>query len=158
MKRLVQMFSVCLLLFCLASPVAAADAPKARPAGAPFLEHVHIYCQQLAPMVEFFEKAFDAQVTVRRKFGADDGAILDVGGGGVTLFIQQTKVTPGKADVVAYDHIGFTVVDIEASLKKVLAVPGVKLDREIQPSGTAKTAFVRGPEGIRAELIQRPKP
>ena len=156
MKLFAQLFSGCSLFLCLASLVAAADAPQARPAGAPFLEHVHLYCARLEPMLEFWTKAFDAQVTLRRKFGNEDGAVVNIGGG-VALFIQQTNVDAGKADVVAYDHIGLAVVDIEAALKKAVAAPGGKLDRGIQPSGASLTAFVRGPEGIRVELIQRPK-
>ncbi|MCL2124186.1 MAG: VOC family protein [Desulfovibrionaceae bacterium] len=156
MKRSAKSISACLLCLCLAFPAVAADAPQPRSADAPTLEHIHVYCTQLEPMIAFWTKAFDAQVTLRRKFGNDDGAVINVGP--VPLFIQQTNAEAGKSGAVAYDHVGLRVVDIEASLKQALAVPGAKLHRGIQPAGAAKTAFVTGPEGILIELVQRPKP
>ena len=155
MKRFSRISTVCLLCLCLAFPAVAADAPPTRPADAPALEHIHIYCTQLEPMIEFWTKAFDAQLTLRRKFGNDDGAVIHIGT--VPLFIQQMKVDANKPDIVGYDHLGLRVADIEASLKQALAAPGAKLHRGIQPAGAAKTAFVSGPEGILIELIQRPK-
>ena len=155
MKRLVPMTSACLLHFFLAFSAVAADAPQARPADAPTLEHIHIYCNQLEPMIEFWTKAFDAQVILRRKFGNDDGAVVNVGA--VPLFIQQTKVEAGKTGVVSYDHVALKVLDIEAALKHALAAPRAKLVRDIQPAGTSKTAFLSGSEGILIELVQRPK-
>jgi catechol 2,3-dioxygenase-like lactoylglutathione lyase family enzyme len=156
MKRFARILKACLLSFCLAFPSAAADAPQARPADAPVLAHIHLYCTQLEPMIDFFAKAFDAQLTLRRKFGNDDGAVMNLGAAPL-LYIQQIKVGEAKSDIAAYDHIGLNVGDVEAALKKALVAPGAKLDRGVGPSGKALTAFVRGPEGIRVELVQPPK-
>jgi catechol 2,3-dioxygenase-like lactoylglutathione lyase family enzyme len=156
MKRLALMISVCLLSF-LAIPAFAADAPQPRPADAPVLAHIHIYCNQLDPMIEFFVKGFDAQLIMRRKFGSDDGAVISMGA--APLYIQQSKVDAAKSGIVAYDHIGLNVGDIEAALKKAMSAPGAKLDKDIHAvgvGGTAKAAFVRGPEGIRVEMVQPP--
>ena len=155
MKRFTQMLGTCVLSLCLAFPAVAANAPQARPADAPTMEHVHLYCTQLEPMIEFWTKAFDAQVTQRRKFGNDEGAVINVGP--IPLFVQQMQLEAHKTQAVAYDHVALRVVDIEATLKQALAAPGAKLARGIQPAGTAKTAFVSGPEGIMVELVQRPK-
>ena len=156
MKHFSKTATVCLLCLCLAFPAIAADAPPARPADAPFIEHVHIYCTQLEPMVEFWIKAFDAQLVQRRKFGNDDGAVINIGGA-VPLFVQQMKVEANKSGIVGYDHVGLRVVDIEAAIKKAVDAAGGKLARGIQAAGAAKTAFVSGPEGILIELIERPK-
>ena len=159
MKRFAQMVGACLLLLCPAFPAAAADAPQARPANAPVLAHIHVYCTQLEPMIEFWVKAFDAQLVMRRKFGNDDGAVISVGA--VPLYVQQSGVAAGQSGIVAYDHVGLQVGDIEAALKKALAAPGAKLDRDIHAvgvGGKSKAAFVRGPEGIRIEMVQPPKP
>ena len=156
MRRFAQMASACLLCISLTCSAIAADTQQARPVDAPVLEHIHIYCAQLEPMIEFLTKAFDAQVVVRRKFGNDDGAVINMGA--VPLFIQQQATfEAGKAGAASYDHIGLRVIDIEASIKKATDAPGGKLVRGIQPAGAAKTAFVSGPEGLLIELIQRPK-
>jgi catechol 2,3-dioxygenase-like lactoylglutathione lyase family enzyme len=155
MKRFILMITC--LLICLALPAVAADAPQPRPADAPVLAHIHIYCNQLEPMIDFFVKGFDAQLVTRRKFGNDDGAVISMGA--APLYIQQSKVDAAKSGVVAYDHIGLNVGNIEVALKKAVAAPGAKLDRDIHAvgiAGTAKAAFVRGPEGIRVELVQPP--
>ena len=156
MKNFAMMITY--VLICLALPAAAADTPQPRPADAPVLAHIHIYCNQLEPMIEFFVKGFDAQLVMRRKFGNDDGAVVSMGA--APLYIQQSKVDAAKSGIVSYEHIGLNVGDIEAALKKAVAAPGAKLDRDIQAAGvggTAKAAFVRGPEGIRVELVQPPK-
>ena len=156
MNRFALMMT-CVLL-CLALPALAAETPQARPADAPVLAHIHIYCNQLDPMIEFFVKGFDAQLVMRRKFGSDDGAVVSMGA--APLYIQQSKVDAAKSGIVSYDHIGLNVGDIEAALKKAVAAPGATLDRDIHAvgvGGTAKAAFVRGPEGIRVELVQPPK-
>jgi len=158
MKHFAQTTGTCLLLLCLAFPAAAADAPPQRPDGAPVLAHIHIYCNRLEPMIEFWIKAFDAHLILRRKFGNDDGAVLDIGT--VPLYIQQSQVNAGKAGIAAYDHIGLRVGDIEAALKKSLAAPEAKLDKDIHAvgvEGKSKAAFVRGPEGILVELVQPPR-
>ena len=155
MRNFTQMLGACLLLLCLAFPAVAADAPQARPADAPTLDHIHIYCARLEPMIEFWTKAFDAQLIQRRKFGNDDGAVLNIGA--APLFIQQTTIEAGKTGAAPYDHVGLRVPDIEAAVKKAVDAPGGKLARGIQPAGAAQTAFVSGPEGIRIELLQRPK-
>ena len=155
MKRFALMIAC--LPFCLVLPALAADAPQPRPADAPVLAHIHVYCNQLEPMIEFFVKGFDAQLVMRRKFGSDEGAVISMGA--APLYIQQSKVNAAKSGIVAYDHIGLNVLDVAVALKKALSAPGAKLDRDIHAvgvAGTAKAAFVRGPEGIRVELVQPP--
>ena len=133
--------------------------PKAEAVNAPTLAHIHIYCTRLEPMIAFWIEAFDAKLTLRRTFGADDGAVMHIGA--IPLYIQQTNVDAGQSAIVSYDHIAMRVDNIEAALKKAAGASGAKLDRGIQPSiqpssGVAQTAFVRGPEGIRVELVQPP--
>ena len=157
MKRLILMIT-CLLLYPV-FPAVAADTPQPRPADAPSLVHIHLYCNQLEPMIKFFTEGFDAQLTLRRKFDEDDGVVLNLGTPPL-LYIQQTKVDAAKSGIAAYDHIGFNVGDIEVALKKAMSAPGATLDRGIQAGGLggkSKTAFVRGPEGIKVELVQPPK-
>jgi len=107
-------------------------------------------------MIDFFVKGFDAQVTMRRKFGDnDDGAVLSMGA--IPLYVEQTKVAAGKGNIAAYDHIGFYVNDLDSALKKALAAPGVTLDTAVRPAGVdgkGKAVYVRGPEGIRVEIVQ----
>ena len=144
---------------CPVLPAVAADAPHPRPADAPVFVHLHLYCNQLEPMIKFFVEGFGAQLTMRRKFDEDDGAVLSLGTTPL-LYIQQTKVDAAKSGIAAYDHIGFNVGDIEAALEKAMSAPGAALGRGIQAGGLggkSKTAFVRGPEGIRVELVQPPK-
>lgn len=140
------------MTFCLYLPARAGEL-EARPTGAPVLAHIHLYCNKLEPMVEFFVKTFDGQVALRRKFAENDGAVLNLGSP-TLLYIQQIAVGESRRDIVAYDHIAFNVTDVEAALKKALAAPGASLGRAIAPSGTSLTAFVAAPEGLRVELVQ----
>ena len=123
---------------------------KTEAADAPALAHIHLYCTRLEPMIEFWIKAFDAQLVLRRKFGNDEGAVMGIGA--IPLYVQQITVDAAKPGIVSYDHIALRVSNIETALQKAMAAPGATLDRGIQASiqpssGAAQTAFVRGPKG-----------
>lgn len=152
MKRIFSIAVLCLLTLSIALPAPSGEKAE-RPADAPVLAHIHLYCNELEPMVEFFTKAFDGEVALRRKFGQSDGAVLNLGSS-TLLYLQQIEVGPSQRNIAAYDHIAFNVKDVEKALEKALAAPGASLGREIAPSGTSLTAFVMGPEGLRVELVQ----
>lgn len=144
--------AACLLALFLALPAMAGEE-QARPADAPVLAHIHLYCNELEPMIDFFVQGFDGALTLRRKFGGSDGAVIDLGSG-TLLYIQQIEVGASQRNIAAFDHIAFNVPDVEKALAKAVAAPGASLGREIAPSGTSLTAFVTAPEGLRVELVQ----
>ena len=152
MTHRVHIVAACLLSLFLSLPAFGGDQPE-RPADAPVLAHVHLYCNQLEPMIDFFVQGFDGQLALRRKFGQSDGAVINLGSA-TLLYIQQIEVGDSQRNIAAYDHIAFNVPDVEKALQKALAAPGASLGREIAPSGTSLTAFVAGPEGLRVELVQ----
>lgn len=59
----------------------------------------------------------------------------------------------GKLNKVGFNHICFTVDDLEADLAKLTAV-GVKLRNSVMDFHNRKLVFLDGPEGITVELAE----
>jgi len=136
------------------------------------MQHIHLLCNELEPMVAFWEAVCGAKLEARRKFsGGAPGAIMDLNST-TKLYIKQgrnklhgTALTPEERQKAAgLNHIGFVVEDIEATCKAVSAVPGVQLCAGASPPGPyfplseapggTRLFFVRGPEDILVEFVQ----
>ena len=123
---------------------------------APVCHHVHFLCNDLEGMIEFWVKGFGAVFGEYRKFGAADGATLDIGMG-AKLFL---KVVPCERqdsgpDRSGAEHLGMLVPDLDAALARLTALPGVSAKPPFM-SGPMRCAFVRGPEGVLVEVMQPP--
>ncbi len=125
-------------------------------------QHLHLICRNLLPMAAFWMEAFGAQLVERRKMGAADGAELMLSDD-LRLFIRGA----GPADVDAvdasedisvrfssFDHVGYAVNDLRAALDILCKRQDVAVTRQPFQSGPNLCAFIRGPEGLRVELVQ----
>jgi catechol 2,3-dioxygenase-like lactoylglutathione lyase family enzyme len=115
--------------------------------------HVHFFVPQAAiPDIQaWYVKNFGARAGMR---GPNQAA--DVPGANLTFSKTDAPTVPTKGHIL--DHIGFDVVDIEATAKRLQA-NGVTLDRGIEtlPNGV-KLLFVHDPWGTNIEVNQRQHP
>ena len=122
-------------------------------------DHIHLRTADPEGMVKWFETMLGAQVTRSMQAGKPR---IDIKLGGANIFIAP--VAPGDAvnaaPVTPYqglDHFGLTVKDIDAVAAEIKA-KGVEFTKElttIRPG--VRICFIRGPQGISVELLERDK-
>jgi lactoylglutathione lyase len=119
-------------------------------------DHIHLRTPDPEATAQWFERMLGAQV-IRSTQGGKPR--IDIKLGGANIFTAQ--VTPGDgvnaAPTTPYqglDHFGLSVSDIDAiaaDLKK-----GVEFTKEPHsPRPGIKICFIRGPQGISIELLDR---
>ena len=121
-------------------------------------DHIHLRTKQTRAMAEYFEKMFDAKIV--ESVQSDGVPRIDLDIDGLMVFIAEV---PADAEIPAsprephtgLDHFGFRVDDLDetvAELKRRGADIAVE-PHTIRPG--VKIAFVRAPEDVRIELLQR---
>ncbi len=121
-------------------------------------DHIHLRTRDPKGLAEFFHNIFDAQII--ESVQSDGVARTDLDIDGLRVFIA-----PGPADAdmassprdphLGLDHFGFRVDDVDetvAELKRRGADIAVE-PRTIRPG--VRIAFVRAPDDVRIELLQR---
>lgn len=123
---------------------AMAGAAGAQTATLPY-DHIHINVPDPAAASAWYEKNFGG----RRISEAPDRIMY---GSTRLMFLRKTDARPSAVSVIG--HIGFSVKDIDAEMKKFEA-NGVKIVRPVQElPGIFKMAFVEDPWGTRIEVAQ----
>jgi lactoylglutathione lyase len=120
-------------------------------------DHIHLRTTDPEAMAQWFERMFGAKVLRSMQQGKPR---IDVELGGGKIFLAE--VTPGDGvnppPVTPYrglDHFAFKVVGIDA-LAAELKAKGVEFTKETSaPRPGIRTCFIRGPEGISIELLDR---
>jgi lactoylglutathione lyase len=121
-------------------------------------DHIHLRTKDPEGMARYFEKMFDAKILESVQSDGQPRVDLDING--LMVFIAPV---PADADLPAsprdphlgLDHFGFRVDDVDeavADLKKRGAEIAVE-PRTIRPG--VRIAFVRAPDDVRIELLQR---
>ena len=120
-------------------------------------DHVHLRTPDPEAMAQWFERMLGAQVLRSTQQGKPR---IDLKLGGANIFIAPLE--PGKVvnpppphPHQGLDHFGLTVKDIDAVAAELKA-KGVEFTREpttIRPG--VRICFIRGPQGISIELIER---
>jgi len=120
--------------------------------------HMHLLTRDPKGTAQYYHKMFDAKII--ESVQSDGKTRIDLDMNGVSVFVLP--VAPGEkrpdsppGPYVGLDHFGFAVSDLDeaaAELKRrgaeFFAEP-----RTIRPG--VKIAFVRGPENVRIELVER---
>jgi lactoylglutathione lyase len=122
-------------------------------------DHVHLRTTDPEAMAQWFEGMLGAEVLRSMQQGKPR---VDVQLGGARIFLAP--VAPGDgvnpAPVTPYlglDHFGLLVTGIDA-LAADLKAKGVAFTREpMTPRPGIRVCFIRGPEGISIELLDRNK-
>jgi lactoylglutathione lyase len=120
-------------------------------------DHVHLRTPDAEATAQWFERMFGAQVIRSTQNGASR---IDVKLGGANIFLAP--VAPGDGvnapPVTPYqglDHFGLTVSGIDAVAAELKA-KGVEFTKEPHsPRPGIKICFLRGPQGISIELLDR---
>ena len=118
-------------------------------------DHVHIRTPDPEAMAAWLENVLGGEII--RGPGR-----IDVKLGGGNVFIAPVKPSdnvnsPPTTPYQGLDHIGLTVTDIDAVAAEIKA-KGVEFTREpttIRPG--VRVCFIRGPQGISVELLERDK-
>jgi catechol 2,3-dioxygenase-like lactoylglutathione lyase family enzyme len=121
-------------------------------------DHIHLRTRDPMGMAKYFEKMFDARII--ESIQSDGQPRIDLDINGLTVFIAPV---PADANIPAsprdphlgLDHFGFKVESVDeavAELKRRGADIAVE-PRTIRPG--VRIAFVRAPDDVRIELLER---
>ena len=122
-------------------------------------EHIHLRSPDPEATAQWYEQMLGAAVI--RTEQPDGVTRIDLNlGGGQKVFIAPANpklatAAPPQAPYFGLEHIGLTVTDIDGAVAE-LKGKGVELTTEpttVRPG--VRIAFMRGPEGVLIELIQR---
>lgn len=110
-------------------------------------DHIHLNVPDPAAAANWYEKNFGG----KRITEAPDRIMY---GSTRFMFLKKADARPSAGSAV--DHVGFSVPDIEATMKQFEAA-GVKIVSPVRDlPGIFKIAFVEDPWGARIEIVQDP--
>jgi catechol 2,3-dioxygenase-like lactoylglutathione lyase family enzyme len=120
-------------------------------------DHIHLRTTDPEAMAQWFERMLGAEVVRTMQGGAPR---IDLKLGGANIFIAPVKAgdgvnTPPTTPYRGLDHFGLQVNGID-EIAADLKAKGVEFTREpttVRP-GT-RVCFIRGPEGVSIELLDR---
>ncbi len=122
----------------------------------PSLNHLHIYTNHMDEMTKLWVAATNAVIEGPAQYGGEEAVHL-MSPENIRIVIQK-KSAPA-ADTVNYvtgiNHVGILVDDIKKTLEALLALPMVEIDKDIFDLPAFHCAFVRGPDNLRLELMQK---
>ncbi len=126
-------------------------------------DHVHLRSPDPDATARFFESMFDAEVTR----GIYPPGTLYPGKARITMTVGGQKIliapthphdpmTPAPPfPYYGLEHIGFTVSDLDATIAALRAKGAEVAVGPLTRDAGTYLAFIRGPEGIMVELVQR---
>jgi len=126
-------------------------------------DHVHLRSADPEAMAGFFETMFAAEV-VRGTYAAGTfypgkpRVYVKVGGQTVLIAPSHHDEPTGAAPQFPYygvEHIGLTVDDIDAAVADLRAKGADIAVGPMDYSAGTRLAFIRGPEGVMVEIVQR---
>ncbi len=121
-------------------------------------DHIHVRTKDPEGMAGFFETMFGAKVL--RLIQSDGVPRVDLDVNGLAIFIASVQpeehidLSP-RDPHLGLDHFGFRVDDIDGAVED-LRSKGAEIyvePRTIRPG--VRIAFVRGPDDVRIEILQR---
>jgi lactoylglutathione lyase len=120
-------------------------------------DHIHLRSPDPEATAQWFERMLGAEIVRSMQEGAER---IDLKLGGANIFIAPVQAGDGvhPAPVTPYqglDHFGLTVRGIDAVAAELKA-KGVEFTRgptTIRPG--VRICFIRGPQGISIELLER---
>ncbi len=123
--------------------------------------HVHIKAEDPAAAAEWFGKAFGFTVANdwTREFGDRFIACDTVDGTRINISNARTGETLDGGDSGArwgLEHIGITVDDLDAEIKRLGELGAELLEGPIDVVGGLRIAFVKCPQDTRVEILQMP--
>lgn len=117
--------------------------------------HLHIICDDLENMKDFWTRGIGAEFKENRSFGDAAGAVLQLDDLQINLRVPKKAehdMKPNEASL-GYDHLGLEVDDIESACSH-LAAFSCSIESGPTELNDRKIVFLKGPEGLTLELIQ----
>ena len=120
-------------------------------------DHVHIRSPNVEETAQWFEKMLGAEVIRTMQQGETR---VDLKLGGANIFIAPVKAgdgvnEPPTTPYKGLDHFGLTCSGIDA-IAADLKAKGVEFTTEVtQARPGVKICFIRGPQGVSIELLER---
>ena len=121
-------------------------------------DHIHLRTKNPEEMAAYFEKIFDAKVI--HSVQSDGFVRTDLDIDGLMVFVatvpeEENMDSSPRDPHLGLDHFGFRVENLEETVAE-LKERGAEMAREprtIRPG--VHVAFVRAPDDVRIELLQR---
>lgn len=121
-------------------------------------DHIHLRSPDPDATARWFEEMLGAEIL---RSAPDGQPRIDLKLGGLDIFIAPVAANdasigaPPRTPHQGLDHFGFAVPDLDAAAA-ALKAKGVEFTMEPTQARTGlRIAFVRGPQGISIELLQR---
>ena len=120
-------------------------------------DHIHIRSRDPEKTAAYYERMFDAQIIRSMQEGKPR---IDMKIGGQAVFIAPIEATSSvnSAPVTPYeglDHFGLRVTNIDQVVADLKA-KGAEFTMQLNsPRPGIKICFVRGPEGVSIEVLER---
>ena len=118
-------------------------------------DHVHLRSPDPEATAAWFEDKLGAQIIRSQQAGKPR---IDMKVGGADIFIIQADATaaaPPSAPYQGIDHFGLSVVGLDEAVAGLKA-KGVQFTMEpTEPRPGIRICFIRGPENISIELLER---
>jgi lactoylglutathione lyase len=138
--RLLRAVFACTVLAGVMFAAAAAQTPIP-----PIVDHIHLNVPDQATGVAWYQKNFGGKPL-------DEAPDRLIYGDTRLIFLKNDKGQPSTGS--ALDHIGFSVADLDATMKEFES-GGVKVVSPVREvAGLFKLAFVEDPWGTRIEVVQ----
>ena len=115
--------------------------------------HVHIYTTDPESTREWYKEIFGGRAMSYL------GSIPALDYGAAKLFFRSqarlTQIAPTEGR--SLDHIGFTVLDLEATAESIREKGNKFTEEPHVLRGTLKISYLEGPDGVRIEILQLPR-
>ena len=126
-------------------------------------DHVHLRSANPSAMADFFEAMFGAEVTrdiypPGTLYPGQQRIRMRVGGQTVLIAPAHPNGATGAAPTFPHyglEHMGLTVDNVDAACAELKAKGADIAIGPLTRSPGLRLAFIRGPEGIMVELVQR---
>ena len=127
------------------------------------INHIHLKAPDPRKTAEWYTRAFNFKIVgdETRVFGdrfirctSEDGALA------VNISGARTGETLGSGDASAHhglEHFGFDSENLEADIKRLEGLGARLLEGPIQNPNGPRIAFLRAPDDVRVELVERKK-
>jgi lactoylglutathione lyase len=120
-------------------------------------DHIHIRSRDPEKTAAFYERMFDAQIIRSTQEGKPR---IDMKIGGQAVFIAPIEASskvnaPPVTPYEGLDHFGLSVTNIEKVVADLKA-KGAEFTMELNsPRPNIRICFIRGPEGVSIEVLER---
>ena len=126
-------------------------------------DHLHLRCSNLEATASFFETMFGAQVTRSvyppgTLYPGQLRVMMIVGGQKVLMAPKHphdAMTPPPPFPYYGLEHFGFTVENLDATLAELKAKGATIAVGPVTRDAGTYLAFVRGPDGIMVELVEK---